>query len=251
MKYITLNNSTDYAIFKELIDAYNNNHRLFNTLITQIMPTPIESPSSNIYILSGMKNDAGFATPGFAIVNGDIVLSYLGVWTNFYEYIETPTIVEGVDESGIAYRTEIIEKKLVPSGTGISVDDMVRVEIAIQQQFKSNPTISTGLDSRFVIGASNCHITQFNRAQFDVDYNEHIVNSNPIIIGAGWNNVHTIPVAYRTTADIDVTGIATMTHGSVVKLVPVRIVAGVVQFYEEDGFVTSDFLLNVRLNYAL
>lgn len=250
MKYITLNASTDYAIFKELIDAYNHNHRLSNALIAQIMPTPLDTPSSNVYILSGMTNVNGFATPGFAIVNGDIVLSYMGVWTGIYEYIETPTVVEGIDENNIAYRTEIIEKKLVPSGTGINVEDMARVEFAIKQQFKSNPSISTGLDSRFLVGASNCHITQFGRVQFDVDYVESDLMHN-MSIPAGWNVVHTIPTEYRSTADIDVYGTAIMTHGTVTKIVPVKIVAGALQFYEEDGFITADFILNVRLNYSL
>lgn len=251
MNNITRQFDKNYGITKKVIeDMLIDNSADFIRVIGGIIPMPIES--STCYIIQGVTVDGeGEASTGFAIYNGELISVYGGAFTGFYAYIETTTNIDGTDSFGNPYKTELINKKLAPSQSGISYNDMIRIELAIKQPFSSNPSISSDVDSRFVIGASNCHITQFNRAQFDVDYNEHIVNSNPIIIGAGWNNVHTIPVAYRTTAGIDVTGIATMTHGSVVKLVPVRIVAGVVQFYEEDGFVTSDFLLNVRFDYAL
>lgn len=250
MNTITQLSDKNYAITKEVIDSMliQNPSELLEFLST-IIPRPVDPAS--VYLLSGCIADSeGDVSAGFALYNGNLVRVYGGAFTGFYQYIDSATLIQGVDEFSNPYKTEIHAKRLEPAQSGIDYQDMIRIEIAIIQQFKSNPSISAGLNSRFLIGASNCHITQFGRVQFDVDYVESDSIHNTSIT-AGWNAVHTIPTEYRSTADIDVYGTAIMTHGTVTKIVPVKIVAGVLQFYEEDGFTTSDFILNVRLNYSL
>lgn len=248
MNNITEQIDKNYALTKKVIeDMLINNTRSFIRVIGGMMPMPIES--ATCYIVQGVQVDGeDESSTGYAIYNGELVSVYGGTFTGFYQYVETPTIIEGVDSFGNQYRTEIINKKIVPAMSGIAYEDMVRIELAIKEQFKSNPSISTGLNSRFAVTASNCHLTQFGRAQYDVDY---IESSSSTIISAGWNEVHTLPLDYVSNSDVDIVGSATLTHGTVVQIVPIKITAGVLQFYVDDGFTTGDFHLNVRLNYSL
>lgn len=249
MNSITKQFEKNYAITKKvidmmLIDQTNN----IKSLIEGIIPMPVDN--ATCYIIQGVYvyNEHEVST-GFAIYNGNLVSVYGGWFTGFYAYIETPTVIEGVDSSGNPYKTEIINKKLAPATSGIAYEDMIRIELAIKQTFKINLFPSTGVNSRFAIGAHRCHITQFDTVQLYIDY--YKTGLQQITVPEGWFTIQTLPSAYVPSEGIDVMGCATINNGTIIKIVPVKISNGILMFYEDNGFTTDAIDINVRLNYTL
>jgi hypothetical protein len=246
MNTITKIADKNYSITKEMIDAMLiDNTSELSELLVGLFTLP-EGTTATTFIVLGAIIDGTAVTNGFAIHEGVLTRIVGGEFTGYFAHVETPTIVEGVDDYNNPYKTEIINKVLIPSSSGIDYADMVRINFAMREKYQLPVVVNAHV--RYEVSESNCYKTQFNRGNLDLIFIKNSAQgSYPFT--AGWNTLGAIQGGV-TPEHIQISS-ALVTFGTTTRLLPVKVEGVVISIYYPEVFTADDIIITVRMNYDL
>lgn len=248
MNTITKISDKNYSITKELIDAMliDNNSELAELLVGLF--TIPDGSIATTFIIAGAVIDGTVISDGFAIHEGVLTRIVGGEYTGFFTLSEIPTIIQGIDDFNLAYKTEINNRSLMPSQIGIAYADMVRLELAMKERYRSLYDITASINVRYAISTQKCFNTQFGRRNLALDLVKNPAQGS-YPFPSGWNSLSAVPVGLAS--DSVQVSTALVTYGTTTVQLPVKLEDQGLYIYYPSSFTADDILIIIRMEYDL